>query len=219
LDFMDQFRRPTGSQGRAVAALMNIEHEALTTWGLTFVDIAKDAVILDVGCGGGKTINRLAHIADQGKVFGIDYSADMVKYSKEVNKDLVKEKRIEILESSVNKLSFPDDFFDLVTAIETYYFWPSLPDAFVEIKRVMKPEGTFLMVNEVVKDGIYDIEHAEMIKNAHLRLFTLEEIKDMLERAGFIDIEIFVKANSGWNAIRAKKPLPKKTSVQTQTHD
>jgi SAM-dependent methyltransferase len=203
---MNQFRRPTDSQGRAVAALMNTEHWALTTWGLTHVDVAADAVILDVGCGGGKTINRLAQLAPQGKVYGIDYSTDMVKYSKEVNELLIKEKRVEIFESTVEKLSFPDNFFDLVTAIETYYFWPSLPDAFSEIKRVLKPNGKLLIVNEVVKDGIYEIKHAKMIKEAHLRLFTLEEIRSILRVAGFVDVQVFTKANTGWNTIRAQKP-------------
>ena len=190
---------------------MNIEHKALTSWGLTYVDVAIDAVILDVGCGGGKTINRLAQLTPQGKIFGIDYSADMVKYSKEMNKALVKEGRVEILESSVEKLSFPDDFFDLVIAVETYYFWSSLPDAFREIKRVLKPNGKLLMVNEVVKDGVFDVKHADMIKKAHLRLFTLEEIRYMLEAAGFADVQVFTKADSGWNTIRAQKPhSPKK---------
>jgi len=202
---MDQFRCPTGIQGRAVAALMNNEHTALTTWGLKFVDIAPDAVILDVGCGGGKTVHRLSQMAPQGKVFGIDYSLDMVKYSKQVNKNLIKENRVEIFQSSVEKTAFMYDFFDLVTACETYYFWPSLPNAFLEIKRILKPNGKLLMVNEVIKDGIYDVENAEMIKNAHLRLFTLEDIKAMLETSGFKDVKFFIKNNSGWNTIIAQK--------------
>jgi len=211
LGFMDQFRCPTGIQGRAVAALMNKEHKALTTWGLTYVNIPADAIILDVGCGGGKTINRLAQLAPQGKVFGIDYSLDMVKYSKEVNKDLIKEGRVEIIENVVEKLSFPDSFFDLVTAVETYYFWPSLPNAFLEIKRVLKPKGTLLMVNEVIKDGAYEIKHADMVEKAHLHLFTLKEIKDMLEAVGFVDVQVFTKANSGWNTLSAKKPYLSRT--------
>ena len=83
---MDQFRRPTGRIGRFAAALMNRGHKPLTLWGLTHVKIEPNYIILDVGCGGGKTVNRLAQQAPLGKVFGIDYSADMVKYSKKVKK-------------------------------------------------------------------------------------------------------------------------------------
>ena len=151
-DLLDQYKCPTGHRGRVVAALMNKRHKALTLWGLTHVNVEPNSAILDVGCGGGKTVNRLAQQAPLGKVFGIDCSTDMVAYSRKVNKKLIAENRVEIRDGSVEKTGFPDGFFDLVTAIETYYFWPSLPDAFQEIKRVLKPGGRLLMVRLADKD-------------------------------------------------------------------
>lgn len=203
---MNQFRRPTGRRGRFVAALMNRGHKSLTLWGLTHVKIEPNYVILDVGCGGGKTVSRLAEKAPLGKVFGIDYSADMVEYSKKVNKKLIAQNRVEIVEGSVEKTGFPDDFFDLVTAIETYYFWPIFSDALKEIMRVLKPSGHFLMVNEMVKDGVYNVKCAKTIEQAHVHLIPLDEIKNTLEAVGFEDIQIFTKAGSPWNAVLAKKP-------------
>jgi len=185
--------------------LMNKGHEALTLWGLTHVNIDADYVILDVGCGGGKTLSRLAHQAFQGKVFGIDYSADMVAYSRKVNEKLIAENRVEIREGSVDKTGFPDNFFDLVTAIETYYFWPSLPDAFQEIKRVLKLGGRLLLVNEMVKDGVYEVENAEIIEKTQVRIVPLEEIRNILQSVGFADVQVFAKAESPWNAVLAQK--------------
>ena len=92
-DLMDQYRCPTGQRGRQVAALMNRGHEPLTLWGLTKVRIELDYVILDVGCGGGKAVSRLAQLTPQGKVFGIDHSADMVEYSRKVNRTLIAQNR------------------------------------------------------------------------------------------------------------------------------
>ena len=204
-DLTDQYRCPNGRQGRLVAALMNKRHEPLTLWGLTHVTIEPDYVILDVGCGGGKTVNRLAKQAPLGRVFGIDYSADMVAYSRKVNKKLIAERRVEIVEASVEKTGFPDSFFDLVTAVETYYFWPSLPDALREIKRVLKPNGKLLMVNEMVKDGVYEIKNAKTIEQAHVRLIQLEEIKKTLLSVGFTDVQVFAKAGTPWNAVLAQK--------------
>jgi len=185
--------------------LMNKGHEALTLWGLTHVNIDADYVILDVGCGGGKTLSRLAHQAFQGKVFGIDYSADMVAYSRKVNEKLIAENRVEIREGSVDKTGFPDNFFDLVTAIETYYFWPSLPDAFQEIKRVLKLGGRLLLVNEMVKDGVYEVENAEIIEKTQVRIVPLETIRNILQSVGFADVQVFAKAESPWNAVLAQK--------------
>ena len=201
---MDQFRRPTGFHGRLVAALMNRGHKQLTLWGLGYLKIEPNYVILDVGCGGGKTISRLAQRAFLGKVFGIDYSVDMVEYSKKVNKTLIAKDRVEIVEGSVEKMAFSDDFFDLATAIETYYFWPSFFDALQEIRRVLKRDGKLFFINEMVKDGEYEVKHTKAIEQTHVHLIPLDKIKDTLHTVGFADVQIFKKADSPWNAILAK---------------
>lgn len=201
INLEDQYRCPTDRKGRLVAALMNREHEPLILWGLTKVTISSDCVVLDVGCGGGKTVSRLAQMAPQGKVFGIDYSADMVKFSKKINKKLIAQNRVEIIEGSVEKMSFKDDFFDLVTAFETYYFWNNFSGALNEIKRVLKPGGKLLLVNELM----YGVTPAKLIKETHVKLFPPEEIQNVLQSVGFVSIQVFTKSESPWNAILAQK--------------
>lgn len=205
-NIMNQYRCPTGVEGRKVAESMNIHHSDLTDWGLSKVRIDPNFAILDVGCGGGKTITKLANLTTQGKVYGIDCSKDMVEYSKEVNRDLITQNRVTIIEGSVDKSGFPDEFFDLVTAIETYYFWPSLHDAFQEIHRILKPHRHLLMINEMIKDGAYEIENKEMIEKTHVHLISIAEIKGILTKAGYKKIRIFTKTDTPWNAILAQKP-------------
>ena len=204
--FLEQFRCPTGSQGRTVAGLMNKGHRALSAWGLKKVRFDSSFMILDVGCGGGKNINRLASLAFQGKVFGIDYSKDMVKYSREMNRQLINQNQVEIVNGSVEKICFPDNFFDLVTAIETYYFWSNLLKASQEIIRVLKPGRSLLIINEMIKDGVFEVENAEIIAKTHVHLLTLNDIKSVMHSAGFVNIRTFIKSNSPWNLILAQKP-------------
>jgi ubiquinone/menaquinone biosynthesis C-methylase UbiE len=201
----DQFQRPTGQLGKVIAARMNKEHYQLTSWGLSHVTIKPDNTVLDVGCGGGKTINRLAEMVPQGKVYGIDYSPDMVVFAKEVNKKFIENGKVEIYEASADNTGFTTGTFDLVTACETYYFWPNLPAAFKEINRVLKSKGHLLMINEMIKDDVYDVKDAEIIQKTHLHLFRLEEIKAMLQTAGFVTVDIFRKDGSPWNVVVATK--------------
>lgn len=203
---LNQFRYPIGVQGRAVAALMNQGHSALSAWGLKKTRIKPRFVILDVGCGGGKNIDRLSQLAFQGRVFGIDYSKEMVKYSRETNRSLITQNQAEIVQSSVEKICFPENSFDLVTAIETYYFWLNLPDTIREIKRVLKPKKNLLIINEMIKNGVYEVEHAETIMKTHVQLLTLHEIQYILQSAGFVHVKTFTKTKSPWNAILAQKP-------------
>lgn len=203
--FMSQFKRPTGVQGRAIAALMNRDHHDLSNWGLSQLQIKPDFVVLDVGCGGGRTIGKLARLVTQGYVFGIDYSKDMVQYSKEQNLQVIKEERMGLIQASVENLCFPEDFFDLVTAVETYYFWPNVQNAFKEIRRVLKPSGKLLIVSEMVKDGKYEVENAETVKKCGVHLLTLPEIENLLSCAKFSVVKVFKKPDSVWNTIIATK--------------
>ena len=65
-----QVRKPTKWIGRLFAGMMNSSHSDLTDWGLLHVHIDKQFQILDVGCGGGRTIRKLAE-ATEGKVLGL----------------------------------------------------------------------------------------------------------------------------------------------------
>jgi ubiquinone/menaquinone biosynthesis C-methylase UbiE len=97
---------------------MNSSHSKLTDWGLEHIPMAKDLTILDVGCGGGRTINKLATIAAQAKVYGIDYSDESVAATKRTNAQWIGLGRVEVQHGSVSQLPFPDGMFDLVTAVE-----------------------------------------------------------------------------------------------------
>ncbi|MCP4691994.1 MAG: SAM-dependent methyltransferase, partial [Desulfobacterales bacterium] len=55
-----QAKKPTGELGKKVLKNMNVSHGEVTRWGLDFLKIAPNSVILDIGCGGGKTLERLA---------------------------------------------------------------------------------------------------------------------------------------------------------------
>jgi 2-polyprenyl-3-methyl-5-hydroxy-6-metoxy-1,4-benzoquinol methylase len=68
--FFRQCRKPFSFIGRRVARAMNVGHRHLTAWGLSNVQIKPQFTILDVGCGGGRTIATLATMAS--RVSGVD---------------------------------------------------------------------------------------------------------------------------------------------------
>ena len=124
---INQCSKPTGWLGRFTLWRMNSSHSKLTDWGLEHISIANHDTILDVGCGGGRTVNKLAAIATQGKVYGVDYSEESVAFTKRTNARWIEDDRVEIRQASVSQLPFPDSTFDVITAVETHYFWPDCP--------------------------------------------------------------------------------------------
>jgi SAM-dependent methyltransferase len=139
---LNQVRKPTKWGGRFFVWIMNVSHSGLTDWGLQYVQIEKHFTILDVGCGGGRTIQKLAALAPEGMVYGVDYAEGSVAASRGKNAQLIETGRAEIKQASVSQLPFPDDKFNLVTAVETQYYWPDLVKDMREIRRVLKPGGS-----------------------------------------------------------------------------
>lgn len=82
---IQQAKNPRGTIGSSMLCIMNTAHTRLTNWGLQKIHIKTDAVILDIGCGGGKTIHTLSKRTPLGKIYGIDYSDQAVKNSIQTN--------------------------------------------------------------------------------------------------------------------------------------
>src|SRR6201999_3552321 len=82
-------RKPSSVFGRLMTSAMNTSHSKMTDWGLQHVAIEKQGTILDVGCGGGRTIRKHAAAASDGMVYGIDYAAGSVAASRSENRDAI----------------------------------------------------------------------------------------------------------------------------------
>ena len=185
---------------------MNEGHSSLTDWGLRHVAIKSHFTILDVGCGGGRTVEKLAGIANEGMVYGIDYSEASVAVSRAQNETLVKAGRVAIEKAAVSKLPFSANEFDLVTAVETQYYWPNLLGDMQEILRVLKPAGRLVVIAETYKGGKYDkLKWPVMwlLRSSHL---SADEHRELFLKAGYTDIEIFEEQGSGWICCVASKP-------------
>ena len=118
---LPQVRKPDRWFGRVLARAMNKGHERMTDWGLHHVTIESRFKVLDIGCGGGATIQKVAAIADEGMVYGIDYAEGSIAVSRDLNSRFIEAGRVVIQKASVSRLPFLDDTFDLATAIETQY--------------------------------------------------------------------------------------------------
>jgi ubiquinone/menaquinone biosynthesis C-methylase UbiE len=202
-----QFRRPTGWLGKFIAVGMNVEHQALWRWALEHVPLRPDAVILDVGCGGGKSIEVLARRARQGKVYGIDYSKDMVQTSRFLNRGLIRSGRAEIRHASVSCLPFPDHSFDLVVCFECCYFWPDMIRSLKEIRRVLKQNGLLLIANEAHRDPRFDERNATWARLANMQVYGPQEYRAFLSRAGFGTVQIETRPERNWIVVVAAPAL------------
>ena len=113
-------------------------------WMLEQIDVKKDEVILDLGCGGGKQSFALSRYLDANyeksnyKIVGIDEHKKLINNAK--NKNTNEKLKFEI-GSFDNKLSFSDNSFDLVISCFAIYYAENINQTLREIKRVLKKNG------------------------------------------------------------------------------
>jgi len=203
--FVMQCRKPSGRFGGFVGRSMNFGHTKVRRWGLSHISIKPDSCVLDIGCGGGKAVKEIASSVSKGKVYGIDYSEDMVQLSKKVNDNLIKQSIVEIMYGTVSSLPFPDNMFDFVTAIETFYFWPDLINDLIEVKRVLKPGAFLLLVNEVYQDDQFEKRNSKWVNLLDMKIHTPDEYKDFLSEAGYQIEKINSLPEKNWITVVAQK--------------
>ena len=143
--------------------------------------------MLDIGCGGGATLQRLLKRSKDVKVYGIDISEESVAKAKKVNAEVL-DKQVFVTQGSAEKLPYEDEKFDLVTAVETVYFWPHLPDCLKEVRRVLKQGGKFAILVEVVDS---DSKWTNVVEG--MTAYSPEDLKKLLDEAGLTRTEIHCK--------------------------
>ena len=202
---MRQCRKPTGLLGRLILRTMNHSHAQLLSWGLRHVSVKRNDHVLDIGCGGGRAIHRIASLADLGTVHGVDYSDASVATSKALNRVGVEAGKVVIQRAAVSRLPFPNESFDLVTAVETHYYWPDLPGDMREIRRVLKPGGTLLILAEAYRTvGSASINQLAM-KPLGGTLLTPDDHRDLFVTAGYADVNVVLDAANGWICVTGRK--------------
>jgi SAM-dependent methyltransferase len=177
---------------------MNFGHSGLTSWGLSKIEIAENATVLDIGCGGGRTLERLASLARLGKAVGIDYSEDSVAVARKRNQQLIADGRVEIIHGSVSSMPFSDAMFDCVSAVETYYFWPDIAADLTEVRRVMKPSGQLVIIAGMYRGSKFDKRNMRLIQAGGMRCFSEQEFEEALQAAGFPAVAVSVEPRKGW---------------------
>jgi ubiquinone/menaquinone biosynthesis C-methylase UbiE len=207
-----QVRKPSGRLGKCVVWLMNRSHAKMTDWALQLVSVPKNATILDIGCGGGRTIARLAALAPEGKIFGLDYSAASVAVSRETNAEEVKTGRVQVDQGSVAALPFRDGTFDVVTAVETHYYWPDLPANVREVLRVLKPGGTFLLVAETYRGGPLRLLYGIVMPLLRAAFLSDAEHRDLFVQAGFDDVATAHMYGKNWICAMGRRPAQERGS-------
>jgi SAM-dependent methyltransferase len=105
---------------------------------------------------------------------------------------------VAIQHGSVSHLPFPDDSFDLVTAVETHYYWPEPVADMREILRVLKPGGRLVVIAETYRGETLGRLLLLPMKLIRARYLTAREHQELFAEAGLVDVAIHLERRKGW---------------------
>lgn len=190
--------KPQGENGKLMLTRMNEDHYDVTTWALSFFSFSENDIVLDIGCGGGRTLSRMSDNIISGHLTGVDYSSTSVEMSKETNASVISTGKMDIIEASVEALPFEDNTFDKIITVESFYFWPDPEENLKEVLRVLKTGAKFLLVADIYDSKELSDMQRENIKKYNLFNPSLEMFSTLLRNAGFSDVVIHTKVNTTW---------------------
>lgn len=113
------------------------------------LDVAPDAVIVDVGCGTGSALRRIAARVPEGTLLGVDPIPRMLEIARERAALDPNGHRIGFHEAPAERLPCADHSADVVFAFDSIDHWRDRAAGLREVRRVLRPGGSFV----VVKDG------------------------------------------------------------------
>jgi demethylmenaquinone methyltransferase/2-methoxy-6-polyprenyl-1,4-benzoquinol methylase/phosphoethanolamine N-methyltransferase len=145
--------------------------------------------VLDVGCGTGNlTLTAQTYAGPNGKVHGIDASAEMIELARKKASRLGSPVVFEI--GLIEKLASPDASFDVVINRLVIHHLPNdLKRAgFTELLRVLKPGGRLLIVDFQPPANPILNHIATALVGPHMMQTSIHHLPAMLADAGFVEI-------------------------------
>ena len=201
--FVSQTRKPEGFLGKMMVSGMNTGHAKVADWGFAHLPAIAAERAADLGCGGGRNAGELLKRYPKAHVTAVDYSPLSVEKTRAYNKAMIAAGRCTIQQEDVSDLRLPAGAFDLATAFETVYFWPGLEKCFVQVAKILKPGGLFMICNESDGSDPASVRFEKIIDD--MKNYTAKEIEAALKAAGFTEVKIDHHPSKPWITVLARK--------------
>ncbi len=171
-----QLGRPSGWFGRRVMGkLLNRGNQRFLDDAVEALAPASGERIVDVGFGGGHSLDLIRQRVAPARPAGVEISTVMVGQAQARWGD-----GVDLHLADVAAMPFQDASVDGLLSVNTVYFWPDPAAALREIRRVLRPGGrlvlgvrskAFLLVSPVTWFGF--------------RLYSVRQLEQLLREAGF----------------------------------
>ena len=166
------------------AEQMEKDHSPAADYLLSQLQIKPEASVLEVCCGNGWLLRKIAPNISHG--LGFDSSPELI--AKAINKSAGIGNLEFRIDKHANLPSYAAESFDTILGIEAVY-WSPVKENLNQFYRILKPSGLLGLTVEAYK-GNPDSKQWQKEVGQEIHRHYIKEYREMLQKAGFRDISI-----------------------------
>lgn len=177
-----QCGNPRGIIGACCCLIMNAMNRAMYRRVLATVKLNKDSQLLDIGYGNGYLIKGIFK-KFRCYISGIDISEDMKQIATKRNREADERGKLNLKVGDCCDLPFDNNSFQVVTSVNTIYFWKDTLKGLSEIYRVLSEDGYFV-------NALYSKEWLQKLSYTRkgFAFFDKDELIALGKKAGFKEV-------------------------------
>jgi len=161
------------------ADLMEIEHGRNVLKFLKTISFEESFTFLDVGCGNGWVVRKIAKEESCKKAIGIDKSKKMIIQAKKK----IENKKEEFFHTDIESMKYRGKF-DFIFSMESIYYADSINAALEKIYKLLKPGGQFFCGTDFYTDNKATARWAGIMK-IQMHLHSKKEWREFFINVGF----------------------------------
>lgn len=149
----------------------------------TFEPIRKNNRLLDIGCGSGAMLEAAQRNNWQAE--GAEVSISAV--------DHVRANGFKVFHGFLQDANYPDNYFDVVTAIELFEHLPMPSEVIEEAARILRPGGVLWATTPHSKGAsgrLLGLDWSMISPPEHIQLFSVKGLRMLLKTSGFNNVKI-----------------------------
>ncbi len=163
---------------------MEERHWHTAKHALARMPVEAGEAVLDLGTGSGYALRALRETRDIGPSVGLDGSLEMAHNAREYTDDDL----LSFLGGDFHALPFAADSIDHVWSMEAFYYAQRPLEVLREIRRILRPGGTFYCAVNFFEESTHTHEWQDRI-DIQMQLWSREQYREAFRDAGLYVVE------------------------------
>ena len=164
---------------------MEDHHLPIVAPVLPLMNLKPDDRVLDIGCGSGWLSRRIARMAPEGRVVGIDIAPEMVRRAQQSAAEYA---NLNFMEGAVDRIPCADGSFSKIISVESGYYWPDPASGVREMFRILSVGGSAWVLINYYRENPHAHQWGDLI-GVPTHLLSTGEWTTLYRNAGFVDVQ------------------------------